>query len=295
MSLGCGYVKFEEFYYPDGEPAPRIIGDYKELHDSKVVVVNRLKYPTSSEKIALAMHNFSRLISNLSDEELYYAKSVDALLPWFVFSRQDKSGKIHEADRGKDIGYKSLIKTLRGNGASRIVTFNPHFHVSEGSFSKYGLDIISLSGISTIGKYFKGRLKKDTLVIGRDKKVNKLAIRLAKMLGLESHSLDKKRLSETKVKYKVKFNAEDRDVLCVDDCTAGEGIQSFLDSLINPGDVYFSVIHSTLSPEGKEIVHSMLDSKIIEEFVATNTTVSEFSKVNILPEVVKFYKDEAGI
>jgi len=299
MSLGCGYVRFEEFYHPDGEPAPRIIGNYKELYNSKVVVVSRIKYPTTGEKIALTLHNFSRLVSNLSDEELYHAKSVDVLLPYFLLGRQDQNPKtdkdedVRIRDKGRDIGYKSLIKTLKGNGANRIVTFNPHFHVSEGSFSEYGLDIVSLSGIPVIGKYFNGKLKNDTVVIGRDKKVNKLAIQVAKMLNLkEAHSLPKKRLSGTEVKYESKFDANGRDILAIDDCTTGGGIQPFLDRLINPGNVYFSVIHSTLSKDGLETVRSMLNCGQIKEVVATNTTISEFSKLNILSEVVRFYKEK---
>ena len=188
-----------------------------------------------------------------------------------------------------------MIKMFRGCGANRIVTFNPHFHVLEGILKILDLDVVSLSGIRVLGEYFMSKLDEDTVVVGRDEKAGRLAEQLAKQLNLKSYYFEKKRINEKEAKYKGKFDAEDQDVLIVDDLTTGMGIANFIEKIVNPGNVYFGVIHATLALEGYRIVKGLLRSGEIKDFAATNTTISPFSKINIIPELIKFYAGKLNI
>ena len=155
--LRCGFGVFVEEYYGDGEPCPRVLVDYGEVEGKCVAVVARLRFPAKFSDVARYLHNFLRVVSNLSDEELFNAECVDVILPYFVLGRQDHNPRtdpsrlVRVRDRGKDVGYRSLIKMSKGCGAGRVVTFNPHFHVLEGCVKVLGLDVVSLSGVRVWG------------------------------------------------------------------------------------------------------------------------------------------------
>lgn len=296
--LNCEYKRFIEEYYPDGEPCPRILAEYSELEDKNIAVVARFKYPNTPENLALYLHNILRVISNLSDENLYNVKSIDLILPYFVLGRQDHnprldmSNAVRLRDKGKDVGYKTLVRMFKGCGVRRIITFNPHFHISEGTLRVEGIEIVILSGIATIGNYYQTKIDRKTIILARDEKAEGLARQLSSMLNLEQAVLKKTRLSEKDVEYKSYYNAEGKNILIIDDLTTGAGLPATLNAIKNPGEIYFSVIHATLSSEGYKILTNMLKREIIKEFVATNTTLSPFSKVDIIPELAKLYMAE---
>jgi len=295
--LGVRYVVFELYHYEDGELAPRILADYEELEGKHGAVVGRLSYPTTPEKVSYFLETVSRIVGNLTDEELYNVSSVDVVLPWYVTSRQDHnprtdpSEKVRARDKGKDIGYKELIKTMKGKGASRIVTFSPHFHVEEGVFQRYGLDIVSLSGVEALARHFSD-VDKDTIVVARDEKAKHLADRLGRLLGLESASLEKERLTSTEVLYSGKFDAKGRNILAIDDVTTGVGIEKFLTNIENSANIDFSIIHAALSPEGYRAINRLLNNHQIRQFIPTDTTITAFNRPNttIIPELTAYLK-----
>ena len=298
--LKCGFGVFVEEYYGDGEPCPRVLVDYGEIEGKCVAVVARLRFPAEFSDVARYLHNFLRVVSSLSDEELFNAECVDVILPYFVLGRQDRNPRtdpsrlVRVRDGGKDVGYKSLIKMFKGCGAGRVVTFNPHFHVLEGRMKVLGLDVVSLSGVRVLGGYFRSKLGGDAVVLGRDEKAGRLAKQLAEQLNLKSYYFEKRRISEREVEYRGRFDAKGRDVLIVDDLTTGMGIVEFMKRVLNPGNVYFGVIHATLTLERYRVLKKVLKSGEIREFVATNTTVSPFSKINVIRELVKFYTGETS-
>jgi len=292
--LNCKYREFREEYYPDGEPCPRVLAEYDEIEGRNVAVITRIRFPSTPEKINIYLHNLFRMTSNLADEELYNANSVEVILPYFILGRQDHNPRkdpseiVRIRDKGKDIGYKSLIKILRGLSVNRIVTFNPHFHVLEDCLNVEEVNVVALSGTERIGEHFQSRLNDETIITGRDEKAGKMAEELANSLGLEYYSLRKERISERDVMYEEKFNAQERDILVIDDLTTG-GILKFINRIENPGKIYFSVVHATLTLERYNVIMKLLKEKSVQEFVATNTTITPFSKIDVLPKIAKFY------
>ena len=264
------------------------MADYNEIDGKNVAVVSRIGFPTSPEKVALYLHNLLRVVGNLSDDELYDANSVDAILPYFVLARQDHnprsnpSERVRKRNKAKDVGYKGLIKMLAGLGVYGIITFNPHFHVLEGCLNVERVNVVALSGIERISKHFQSRLNDKTVIIGRDEKAGKMAEELANSLGLEYYSLRKERIGERDVMYEEKFDAQGRDILVIDDLTTRGGIPKFISRIENPGKIYFSVIHATLTLEGYNVIMKLLKEKSVQEFVATNTTITPFSKIDVL-------------
>jgi ribose-phosphate pyrophosphokinase len=310
VEMGCQFREFREEYYPDGEPCPRVLADYEELTGRDVLVASRLKSPVTSFGILSYLHTLNRVTSCLSDEHLYGAGSVDVLLPYFVLGRQDhnprtdKSEFVRSRDKGKDVGYMSILRDLEARCVRRLLTFTPHFDRSgEGSQLYHevgpGIEVYRLLGVHALGRHFKDRLNPDTIIINPDMGAGKLAAELADLTGTKfREGLEKKRVTDREVEFDKKktLDAEDRDVVVVDDiASSGSTLVGAVDMLENPGTISLTVVHAVL-PElsrpdrGFSLVRSLLAQKRISEFVATDTIESEYSRASIIPDVANFYR-----
>ncbi len=307
--MGCEYREFREEYYVDGEPCPRILADYEELIDRDVLVAARLKSPVNTQGILSHLHTLNRITNNISDKLLYSARSVDVLLPYFVLSRQDhnprtdKSELVRTRDRGKDVGYRNVLKDLEARGVRRILTFSPHFNRSGEGSQVYreigtGIEVYRIPGINALARYFKGRVDSDTIIINPDMASGKLAVELARQSDAKfKYGLEKKRLTDRDVETTGRLDAEGNDVIVVDDiASSGSTLVGAINSIDNPGTIFLAVVHPVLpdmpTPDkGYRLVTRLLDERKIGDFIATDSLDSEFSKASIIPDVVKYYRN----
>jgi phosphoribosylpyrophosphate synthetase len=306
--MGCEFREFREEYYVDGEPCPRVLADYKELIDRDILVVSRLNSPVNTQSILASLHTLNRVTNNITDKLLYGARNVDVLLPYFVLSRQDhnprtdKSETVRNRDKGKDVGYRNVLKDLEARDVRRILTLSPHFSRSgEGSqvFREIGrgIEVYRIPGVNALARYFKGRVNSETIVINPDMASGKLAVELARLTDTKfKYGLEKKRLTDRDVETKGRLDAERNDVIIVDDiASSGSTLVGAIDSVDNPGTIYLAVVHPVLpdmstSEKGYGLVKRLLNEKKIADFVATDTINSEFSKASIIQDIVRYYK-----
>ncbi len=301
--------EFREEFYPDGEPCPRILADYQELEDRDVLVVARLRSPMTTTGILSCLHNLGRVTFNLTDRLLYNARNVEVVLPYFPLGRQDHnprtdpSEKVRTRDKGKDVGYRNVLKDLEARGVRRILTFSPHFdRYGEGSrlYEEIdrGMEVYRIPGINALARYFRGRLGADVVAINPDMTSGKMAEQFARLTGVEfMHGLDKKRVTDQEVEFTGILDAGGRDVLIVDDiAAAGSTILGAMKSLVNVGEMDMAIVHAVLpdistSDKGYKLIKRLLAEKRIREFVATDTVDSEFSKASVIDDIVSFYQD----
>jgi len=306
LDLECR--EFREEFYPDGEPCPRILADYQELEDRDVLVVARLGSPMTTTGILSCLHDLDRVTFNLTDKLLYNARNVEVVLPYFLLGRQDHnsrtdpSEKIRVRDKGKDVGYRNVLKNLEARGVRRILTFSPHFdRYGEGSRlyeeAGRGIEVYRIPGINALARYFKGRLGADAIAINPDMTSGKMAEQFARLTGVTfMHGLDKKRVTDQDVEFTGTLDAEGRDVLIVDDiASAGSTILGAMKSLVNVREMDMAIIHAVLpdmptSDKGYRLIKKLLAEKKIREFVATDTVDSEFSKASVIDDIVNFYR-----
>ena len=307
--MGCQFREFREEYYVDGEPCPRVLADYKDLIDRDILVVSRLRSPVNTQSILIGLHTLNRVTNNITDKLLYGARNVDVLLPYFVLSRQDhnprtdKSETVRNRDKGKDIGYRNVLKDLEARGARRILTFSPHFSRSGEGSQVYreigrGIEVYRIPGVNALARYFKGRANSDTIIVNPDMASGKLAVELARLTDTRfKYGLEKKRLTDQEVETKGRLDAEKSDVIVVDDiASSGSTLVGAINSIDNPRTIYLAVVHSVLpdmgtSEKGYGLVKRLLSEKKIADFVATDTIDSEFSKASIIQDVVRYYKN----
>ncbi len=307
--IGCEYREFREEYYVDGEPCPRVLADYEELIDRNILVATRLRSPMTHLGILSYLHTLNRITNNITDKLLYSARSVDVLLPYFVLSRQDhnprtdKNEIVKTRDKGKDVGYRNILKDLEAREVRRILTFSPHFNRSgEGSQVHReigrGIEVYRIPGVNALARYFKGRVNSETIVINPDMASGKLAVELARQTGVRfRYGLEKKRITDRDVETKGRLDAEDNDVIIVDDiASSGSTLAGAINSIDNARTVYFAVVHPVLpemsTPDkGLGLIKRLLEEKKIGDFVATDTIDSEFSKTSIIQDVVNYYRN----
>jgi ribose-phosphate pyrophosphokinase len=293
LAIACEYREFKEEYYPDGEPCPRIMADYEEIKGKNLILATRMTQKPTKEKVALYLHNSERVLGALTSDELYNANAVDLVFPYFWLGRQDHNPKtegveeIRKRDRGKDMGYKTVMRTFAGLGARRIITFDPHFYRQDGSFTAYDMEILCLSGVHALARYFENKVGGNTVVISPDMGSSDLSNRLAGALGLKSASLTKKRISETCVEAKEVYDAKGLDLIVVDDIISTAGtLNKAIDNLHNAGSITVACIHPVLPQTGYDRLIGLKNDGKINDVVGTDTINSDVSKASVVPEIV---------
>ena len=306
--LGLECREFREEFFPDGEPSPRVLAEYQDLADRDVLVVARLKSPMTTMGILSYLHDLERVTFNLTDKLLYNARNVEVVLPYFVLGRQDHnprtddSEKVRNRDKGRDVGYRNILKDLEVRGVSRVLTFSPHFdRYGEGSRvyeeAGRGIEVYRIPGINALARYFKGKLDADSIAINPDMTSGRMAEGFARLAGVAfRHGLDKKRVTDQEVEFTGTLDAEGRDVVIVDDIvSAGSTILGAMKSLVNVRMMDVAIIHAVLPDmptvdKGYKLVKRLLAEKKIREFVTTDTVDSEFSKASVIDDIVNFYR-----
>jgi len=300
-ALGCEYATFNEECYPDGEPYPRImkgteVADYEEFEKKNVVFAPRTVQKQTKESITSHLHYTQRILGALTDKELYNAANVDLVFPYFLFGRHgnpktDEDEELRIRDKGKDVGYRTLIRTFKGLGAKRIFTFDPHFFRKEGSTKICDMEVVCLSGVHALGRYLENKVGVYGYVISPDMGSSYLSNHLAWILDLDCFYLRKKRVSETEVESKEIYDAEGFDVIIADDIISTVGtIEKAVENIRNAGSVTVACVHPVLPEKGYKKLGELIESGKITEVVATDTINSDFSKTSVIPELVEALK-----
>jgi ribose-phosphate pyrophosphokinase len=296
-AIGCEFREFRSESYPDGEPYVVVEADYDDIEGKDAIVVSRMSDQSNRESILSYLHEYQRVIGNIADKELYNARTVYALYPYFCLGRQDKNPrtetdeKIRKRDRGKDIGYKYIIKTLKGLGAERIITYDPHFLRGETSKTIDKMRIDVLSGIYSLARYFENIVDDSTAVLSPDMGASTLSQKLADLLNIKPIKLSKKRLTDKIVESSTVYDAEGHNIIIVDDIISTAGtLTKSIENIENAGEIIVACIHPVLPKVGYNRLIELKKSGVIKDIIATDTINSEFSKASVIPELAKYFQ-----
>ncbi len=248
--------------FPDGD-SHVVIPQLAEVAGQDVLLFHRL-YPKQNTNLVV----FLFIIESLRSAG---AKSINAVVPYLPYARQDKSKLAGELP----LAY-SLCRTLASTGLTKLITFDCHFLNKLGLQEFAGLKIENLSmGTELVAKareYFKGEYFE---IIGPDDGANYLV----SVHGGQSLKKVRKEYEHGKVGYRDiheisgQLNVEGKNVLILDDiissgstmlkalekvlagkakavaCTTTHGL--FLFDCINKMEQFTSVIFSSNTIEHK--------------------------------------------
>jgi ribose-phosphate pyrophosphokinase len=206
------------------------------------------------------------------------ADRIDVLMPYFVYSRQDKIFR-----QGEPLSAKYVLELMKSAGATGFYCISSHLHREEGKFDA-AIPAFNISGFGAIADYLKILKLKNPMIIGPDKKSGLFAKEVAEILHCESTFLEKKRDLDTgNVKTITKLDLSDRDAVIVDDIvSSGVTLINAIENLKNPNKVICAVVHPVLTGDCLKRVSAK------SEFVACNTIDSPISKISVVERIANF-------
>jgi ribose-phosphate pyrophosphokinase len=191
------------------------------------------------------------------------AREINAVIPYFGYSRQDRKNMPREPISAKLVA--NLIQTA---GVNRVVTFDLHVDQIQGFFD---IPVDNLEAVSSIADYFLDKKIQDIVVVAPDVGGARRARRLAKILDTTIAIIDKRRPEHGVAKImNVIGEVKDKNIILIDDIidTAGT-ITNAAKVLKEKGakDIFIAATHPLLSGSAVQ----KLQDKAIKEIVVTNT------------------------
>ncbi len=208
-------------------------------------------------------HHIMELLIMIDALKRASAKSINIVMPYYGYARQDRKARSREP-----ITAKLIANLLETAGANRVIALDLHAPQIQGFFD---VPIDHLQGVPILSDYFKKKNLEDVVVVSPDHggvtRARRMADRLKAPLGI----IDKRRPSPNVAEImNIIGNIEGKTAILVDDIidTAGT-ITLAADALIEHGakEVYACCTHPVLSgPAVERIKNSQ-----IKEVIVTNT------------------------
>lgn len=192
------------------------------------------------------------------------ARRVTAVIPYYSYARSDKK----DAPRISITG-RLIADMLVTAGANRVLTMDLHADQVHGFFS---VPVDHLTAIPTIAEHFRRNYDMSRMVaVATDAGGAKRVGRFSERLGIPMAIIDKRRVSDTKVKQgEVVGDVRDRDVVIFEDeISTGGTLVSTVETLKRAGarSIHAGAVHGVLCGPAIE----RLREAEIESIVVTNT------------------------
>ncbi len=191
------------------------------------------------------------------------AKSINLIVPYYGYSRQDRKAKSRQPISAKLVA--DLIETA---GANRVIVMDIHAAQIQGFFN---IPMDNLMGLSTLANYILDKKLENICVVSPDHGGVTRARELAKVLEAPIAIIDKRRPEPNKAEVmNIIGDVNGKNCVMIDDMidTAGT-ICAAADALKKNGalDIYACATHGVLS--GPAI--SRIEASSLKEVVITNT------------------------
>lgn len=191
------------------------------------------------------------------------AKSVNAVIPYYGYARQDRKTRARDP-----ITAKLVADLITAAGVTRIVAMDLHAGQIQGFFN---IPFDHLTAVPILANYFKEKKIEDGVVVSPDLGGVTRARLLADRLGMPIAVIDKKRVTPNKAEVmNIIGRVRNKAGIMVDDIidTAGTIVQGAA-ALIEKGvrEVYCCCTHPVFSGPALE----RLQESVLTEIVYTNT------------------------
>jgi ribose-phosphate pyrophosphokinase len=196
------------------------------------------------------------------------AKSINVIIPYFGYSRQDRKSKGREP-----ITSKLVSDLLTVAGINRLSTVNFHSPQIQGFFD---IPVDDLRCTYEIAHYLKTKKIDNLAVASPDHGGINHARRLADLLsGLPIIVIDKRRTQPNKSQIQfILGNVKDKSVVIIDDIIdTGGTIINAARALKKKGakDIFLTCTHPVFSGEASEKLQQLLSEGIIKEVIVMDT------------------------
>ncbi len=207
------------------------------------------------------------LLIMIDAAKLASAHRINAVIPWYGYSRQDKKSAPREP-----ITAKLIAEILQAAGVDRVLTMDLHAGQVQGFFR---IPVDHMTAIPLLVEHFRERQRAGELdnlvVVSPDAGRAKLANHVAEKLGANLAVLTKQRPEHNAAEVTLLVgDVKGRDAILIDDMidTAGTLVAG-ADTIRRAGArrIYAAAVHGLFSPPAYE----RLAASEIEEIVVTDT------------------------
>ena len=282
-SLGCPLGKLVVTQFSDGEFSV----SYEETVRGRDVFLVQSTFPNSA--------NLMELLLMIDAAKRASARTINAVIPYFGWARQDRKDKPRVS-----IGAKLIADLLRVAGINRLITMDLHADQIQGFFD---IPVDHLYASAVILPYLES-LKLDNLVIASpDVGGSKRANTYAKYLGCPLVLCNKTRARANEVEsMQIIGEVEGKNVVLVDDMvdTAGT-IAKAADVMIAAGakSVRACASHCVMSgPASERVDNSSLEEIVFTDSIPYNNNcpkVKQLSVAEMFAETIRRVESNQSI
>ena len=282
-SLGCPLGKLVVTQFSDGEFSV----SYEETVRGRDVFLVQSTFPNSD--------NLMELLLMIDAAKRASARTINAVIPYFGWARQDRKDKPRVS-----IGAKLIADLLRVAGINRLITMDLHADQIQGFFD---IPVDHLYASAVILPYLES-LKLDNLVIASpDVGGSKRANTYAKYLGCPLVHCNKTRARANEVEsMQIIGEVEGKNVVLVDDMvdTAGT-IAKAADVMIAAGakSVRACASHCVMSgPASERVDNSSLEEIVFTDSIPYNNNcpkVKQLSVAEMFAETIRRVESNQSI
>ena len=265
-SLGCPLGKLVVTHFSDGEFAV----SYEETVRGRDVFLVQSTFPNSD--------NLMELLLMIDAAKRASARTINAVIPYFGWARQDRKDKPRVS-----IGAKLIADLLHVAGINRLITMDLHADQIQGFFD---VPVDHLYASAVILPYLEG-LKLDNLVIASpDVGGSKRANTYAKYLGCPLVLCNKTRARANEVEsMQIIGEVEGKNVVLIDDMvdTAGT-IAKAADVMIAAGakSVRACASHCVMSgPASERVQNSSLEEIVFTDSIPYYNNCSKVRQLSV--------------
>ena len=265
-SLGCPLGKLVVTHFSDGEFAV----SYEETVRGRDVFLVQSTFPNSD--------NLMELLLMIDAAKRASARTINAVIPYFGWARQDRKDKPRVS-----IGAKLIADLLRVAGINRLITMDLHADQIQGFFD---IPVDHLYASAVILPYLES-LKLDNLVIASpDVGGSKRANTYAKYLGCPLVLCNKTRARANEVEsMQIIGEVEGKNVVLIDDMvdTAGT-IAKAADVMIAAGakSVRACASHCVMSgPASERVQNSTLEEIVFTDSIPYNNNCAKVKQLSV--------------
>lgn len=260
--LGARLSDVERKRFPDGEMYIRIL---EQLPGNDVVVVGSIRSDS----------DFLELLFLLNASKEGGSRSVTAVIPYYGYARQHRIYK-----PGEPVSSKVVTKSIE-EFADRIVCVEIHDPETLG-FTE--LPFESLSVINSTSEYFRDR--ELDLIMSPDDGGYDRAREMAKVLGIPSYFIDKKRIDSKTVEMTLPdVDFKGKSILLVDDMiSTGGTIIKAANLLKEHGANSISVcaVHGLFAKDSGNRIEEVVDTLVV-----TDTIGGKYSLISVAGDIAK--------
>jgi ribose-phosphate pyrophosphokinase len=257
-----GEVKYQQF--SDGEMSPFIA---ESVRGHEVFIVQSTFPPAD---------NFMELLLMIDAAKRASAESINVIIPYFGYARQDRKDKPRVA-----IAAKMIANLLSAAGATRIMTCDLHADQIQGFFD---IPVDHLDGAYIFVPYLKSLGLTDIMFASPDVGGIKRARYFAKYFDADLAVCDKHRKEANKIEsMRLIGEVDGKDVILVDDLVDTAGTICKAASLLKENgakSVRAVCTHPVLSGNAYENI----SNSVLEEIVVTDTIPlkQNISKIKVI-------------